>query len=80
MVPEFLGEQDRELPQHPVPASNSDGPTETGWFTLISLVIGGLTGGVLFGMAKYGTLTGPWVIIPVLIFAALAVARLIGLR
>ncbi len=57
----------------------SGGTKPTGWFTLIACVVVGLTGGILFGMAKYGLLTGPWVLVPVLILATLAVGRWIEL-
>lgn len=61
-------------------AIGSKGNSEGSWFTLILLILVGLTAGLTFGMARHGVLNGPWAIVPLLIFAALAVARVFELR
>ena len=63
-----------------IPERDLQNPPEKSWFPLIALVVIGLTGGLMFGMAKHGVLTGPWALLPVGIFAALAVGRIVELR
>lgn len=61
-------------------ADGSQAAGQGSWFTLIALVLVGLAGGLLFGMARFGHLTGPWVIVPVLILVGLVVGRVFELR
>ncbi len=64
-------------PPHPAPPTGGTGGT--GWLFLALLVVVGGVGGVLFGMARHGALSGGWVLVPVLIFAALYVGRWVEL-
>ena len=79
-VPEFIRKEAQQTSPPPSPASNSSETSEPSWWPLILLGTVGISGGVLFGMAKHGQLTGPWVIVPILIVAAFAVGRVIELR
>lgn len=74
-IPEFVRAESE--PPHPVPPTGGTGVS--GWLFLALLVVVGGVGGVLFGMARHGALSGWWVLVPVLIYAALYVGRWVEL-